>query len=201
MVTIQLNIPCSTIVRSLGDLCIFLFHYPFCTNIYKSHMYIWYYRLDIDTHWFKLEATTPFELETSMIDSTCLTWWLCYTKTHFYFILTCPPHSYQLMWLKYSLYRLGTNSWNPTGSLFGQQGHRLHRPNSQRCCNHLRLSQQHTFLPIHLSLPSHFVGRLRDLLSDTCLSRLDLFPSHTSLLASRLSRTKYCWLYSTVDWS
>ena len=145
-------------------------------------MYFLYCRLDIDAIWFKLEATTPFELGTSAIDSTCLTWWLQYTKTYLCFILTHPPCSYQLTQLKYSLIRLGTDSENPTGSPFGWQGHYLHQPTSQHCCDYLRPSQQHLFLPIRLFLLSCFVGRLRNFLSDTHLSQLDLFRSYTSFI-------------------
>ena len=40
----------------------------------KSRMYFWYGRLDIDALWFKLEAIMPFELGTTAIDRSCLTW-------------------------------------------------------------------------------------------------------------------------------
>ena len=48
-----------------------LFDYIFCTNVYKSRMYIRYWRLDINAPWFKYEAITPFELGTTAIDRSC----------------------------------------------------------------------------------------------------------------------------------
>ena len=66
-----------------------------------------YGRLDIDTLWFKLEASTPFELGTTTIDRSCLTWWLQQYQDTLYSSLNHPLHSYQLMQLSF----LFLSSW------------------------------------------------------------------------------------------
>ena len=62
-------------------------------------MYLWYGRLDIDALWFKLEASMPFELGSTAIDRSCLTWWPWQHQDTLYSFLNHPLCSYKLMHL------------------------------------------------------------------------------------------------------